>query len=206
MGDPERMRERHGTYLRVKRGLDIALTVAAMPIVGPVIGVCAIAIKLDTRGPIFFVQDRLGLDGRIFRMYKLRTMVANAEELKAATLDERTVHFKTLDDPRITRVGRILRRTSLDELPQLFNVLRGDMSIVGPRPTSLNLVAYEPWHAARLEVRPGLTGIWQIHGRNQTTFEERVRMDIEYIENLSLLHDLKLMAQTVGVVLRGKGA
>jgi lipopolysaccharide/colanic/teichoic acid biosynthesis glycosyltransferase len=200
------MRERHRTYLRIKRGLDVALTLASMPIIGPVIAACAVAIKLDTRGPVFFVQERLGRDGRIFHMYKLRTMVANAEELKAATLDERTVHFKTLDDPRITRVGRILRKTSLDELPQLFNVLRGDMSIVGPRPTSLNLVAYEPWHAARLEVRPGLTGIWQIHGRNQTTFEERVRMDIEYIENLSLLHDLKLMAQTVGVVLKGKGA
>jgi lipopolysaccharide/colanic/teichoic acid biosynthesis glycosyltransferase len=200
------MRQRHGHYLRVKRAFDVALTLAAMPIVGPLVAVCAIAIKLDTRGPVFFVQERIGRDGRIFHMIKLRTMVANAEELKAATLDEHTVHFKTLDDPRITRVGRILRRTSLDEIPQLFNILRGDMSIVGPRPTSLNLVSYEPWHAARLEVRPGLTGIWQIHGRNQTTFEERVRMDIEYIENLSFLHDLKLIAQTVEVVLKGKGA
>ena len=206
MGAPERMRERHGTYLRVKRGLDVALTLAAMPIVGPLLAVAAIAIKLDSPGPVLFVQERIGRDGVIFRMYKLRTMVANAEELKASTLDEHTVHFKTLDDPRITRVGRFLRRTSIDELPQVFNVLRGDMSLVGPRPTSLNLVEYEPWHAARLEVRPGLTGVWQIHGRNQTTFEERVRMDIEYIENLSLLHDLKLIAQTVGVVLKGKGA
>ena len=139
-------------------------------------------------------------------MYKLRTMVANAEELKAATLDEHTKHFKTLDDPRITRVGKVLRKSSIDELPQLFNVLRGDMSIVGPRPTSLHLVEYQPWHAARLEVKPGLTGPWQVDGRNQTTFDERVLMDIEYIQNLSLLRDLKLMARTVGVVVKGKGA
>lgn len=200
------MRRRHRTYLRVKRVLDVALTLVAMPLVGPVILICAVAIKLDTPGPVFFVQERLGRDGRIFHMYKLRTMVANAEELKASTLDERTVHFKTLDDPRITRVGRFLRRTSLDELPQLLNILRGDMSIVGPRPTSLHLVEWQPWHAARLEVRPGLTGIWQIDGRNQTTFEERFQMDMEYIENLSLLHDVKLMARTVAVVLKGKGA
>jgi len=200
------MQRKHGTYLRFKRVLDVALTLAAMPLIGPLIGVCAVAIKLDTRGPVFFVQDRIGRDGRLFRMYKLRTMVANAEELKATTLDDRTVHFKTLDDPRITRVGRILRKTSIDEFPQFFNILRGDMSLVGPRPTSVNLAVYEPWHAVRLEVRPGLTGVWQIHGRNQTTFDERVRMDIDYVENLSLRHDLKLLVQTVTVVLKGKGA
>jgi lipopolysaccharide/colanic/teichoic acid biosynthesis glycosyltransferase len=133
-------------------------------------------------------------------------MVANAEELKSATLDAHTIHFKTLDDPRITRVGRILRKTSIDELPQLFNVLRGDMSLVGPRPTSLNLATYEPWHTVRLEGRPGLTGMWQIYGRNQTTFDERVRMDIDYVQNLSLAGDLKLLWQTVEVVLKGRGA
>jgi lipopolysaccharide/colanic/teichoic acid biosynthesis glycosyltransferase len=200
------MARRHGPYQHVKRGLDLALTLAAMPIIGPALLVCALAIKLDSPGPVLFVQDRIGRDGRLFRMYKLRTMVANAEELKAATLDEHTIYFKTLDDPRITRVGRFLRKTSIDELPQLINVIRGDMSLVGPRPTSANSVEYELWHAERLEVRPGLTGLWQVHGRNQTTFEERVRMDIDYIENLSLLHDLRLIAQTVGVVVKGKGA
>jgi lipopolysaccharide/colanic/teichoic acid biosynthesis glycosyltransferase len=200
------MHRRNGLYLRFKRFLDIGLTLASMPLVAPILLVSAVAIKLDSRGPVLFVQERFGQHGRVFRMYKLRTMVANAEELKAATLDEHTKHFKTLDDPRITRVGKILRKTSIDELPQLFNVLRGDMSIVGPRPTSLHLVEYEPWHAARLEVRPGLTGPWQIDGRNQTTFDERVLMDIEYIQNLSLLRDLKLMARTVGVVVKGKGA
>jgi lipopolysaccharide/colanic/teichoic acid biosynthesis glycosyltransferase len=186
--------------------MDLALSLGAMPIAGPLLLISAVAIKLDSPGPVFFVQDRIGRHGQLFRMYKLRTMVANAEELKASVLDERTVHFKTLDDPRITPIGRILRRTSIDELPQLFNVIRGDMSLVGPRPTSVNLVTYEPWHEARLAVRPGLTGVWQIHGRNRTTFDERVRMDLDYIENLSLLHDLKLLAQTAGVVLRGKGA
>jgi lipopolysaccharide/colanic/teichoic acid biosynthesis glycosyltransferase len=200
------MPQRHGPYLRFKRALDVGLTLLSMPLIGPLIGLCALAIKLDSRGPVFFVQDRIGRDGRLFRMYKLRTMVANAEELKAATLDEHTIHFKTLDDPRITRVGRILRKTSIDEMPQLFNVLRGDMSLVGPRPTSVNLATYEPWHSVRLEVRPGLTGIWQIHGRNQTTFDERVRMDIDYVENLSLAGDLKLLWQTVAVVLKGRGA
>jgi lipopolysaccharide/colanic/teichoic acid biosynthesis glycosyltransferase len=200
------MAGQHRTYLRFKRVLDVALTLAAMPVVAPVLVVAAIAIKLDTPGPVFFVQDRIGREHKLFRMYKLRTMVPNAEELKAATLDERSVHFKTLDDPRITRVGKVLRKTSLDELPQLFNVLHGDMSLVGPRPTSVNLAVYEPWHEARLAVRPGLTGPWQIHGRNQTTFDERVLMDLDYIENLSLLLDLKLIAQTVTVVVTGKGA
>jgi lipopolysaccharide/colanic/teichoic acid biosynthesis glycosyltransferase len=200
------MHRRNGLYPRFKRVLDVMLTLASTPLVGPILLVSAVAIKLDSRGPVLFVQERFGQNGRIFRMYKLRTMVANAEELKAATLDEHSKHFKTLDDPRITRVGKVLRKSSIDELPQLFNVLRGDMSIVGPRPTSLHLVEYQPWHAARLEVKPGLTGPWQVDGRNQTTFDERVLMDIEYIQNLSLLRDLKLMARTVGVVVKGKGA
>jgi lipopolysaccharide/colanic/teichoic acid biosynthesis glycosyltransferase len=200
------MPRRDRLYVRFKRLLDVGVTLFSMPILAPLIGLCGLAIKLDSRGPVFFVQDRIGRDGRLFRMYKLRTMVANAEELKAATLDERTIHFKTLDDPRITRVGRILRKTSMDELPQLFNVLRGDMSLVGPRPTSVYLATYEPWHTVRLEIRPGLTGIWQIHGRNQTTFDERVRMDANYVKNLSLAGDLKLLGQTVAVVLKGRGA
>ena len=200
------MHRRNGLYPRFKRVLDVTLTLASMPLVGPILLGSAVAIKLDSPGPVLFVQERFGQNGRIFRMYKLRTMVANAEDLKAATLDEHTKHFKTLDDPRITRVGKLLRKSSIDELPQLFNVLRGDMSIVGPRPTSLHLVEYQPWHAARLEVKPGLTGPWQVDGRNQTTFDERVLMDIEYIQNLSLLRDLKLMARTVGVVVKGKGA
>jgi lipopolysaccharide/colanic/teichoic acid biosynthesis glycosyltransferase len=196
----------HSAYLPVKRMMDLALSIVALPIVLPVLLIAAIAIKLDTRGPAFFIQERIGHHGRHFRVYKLRTMVANAEELKASVLDSRTIHFKTLDDPRITRVGRFLRKTSLDELPQLFNVLRGEMSLVGPRPTSLNLATYEPWHERRLEVRPGVTGLWQVRGRNAMTFDERVELDLEYIDHLSLANDLKLLGQTILVVLKGKGA
>ncbi|MEK6720658.1 MAG: sugar transferase [Chloroflexota bacterium] len=194
------------TYLRIKRMMDLIVSIAALPIVLPVLLVASIAIRLDSPGPAFFIQTRIGLHGQHFMLYKLRTMVANAEELKATTLDSRTVHFKTLDDPRITRVGRFLRKTSLDELPQLFNVIRGEMSLVGPRPTSLNLATYEPWHERRLEIRPGVTGLWQVSGRNAMTFDERVELDLEYIDHLSLANDLKLLGQTVLVVVKGKGA
>ena len=193
-------------YLPIKRMMDLVLSIISLPIVLPVLLLASIAIRLDTPGPAFFIQERIGQHGRHFRLYKLRTMVANAEELKASVLDSRTVHFKTLADPRITRVGRFLRKTSLDELPQLFNVIRGEMSLVGPRPTSLNLATYEPWHERRLDVRPGVTGLWQVRGRNAMTFDERVRLDLEYIDHLSLANDLKLLGQTVLVVVKGKGA
>jgi lipopolysaccharide/colanic/teichoic acid biosynthesis glycosyltransferase len=193
-------------YLHLKPIMDLALSIAALPIVLPTLLLASVAIRLDTPGPAFFIQERIGQHGRHFRVYKLRTMVANAEELKASVLDSHTIHFKTLDDPRITRVGRFLRKTSLDELPQLFNVLRGEMSLVGPRPTSLNLATYEPWHERRLEVKPGLTGLWQVRGRNAMTFDERVELDIEYIDSLSFRGDIKLMFETVQVVLKGKGA
>ena len=193
-------------YLPIKRMMDLVLSIISLPIVLPVLLLASIAIRLDTRGPAFFIQERIGQHGRHFRLYKLRTMVANAEELKASVLDSRTVHFKTLADPRITRVGRFLRKTSLDELPQLFNVIRGEMSLVGPRPTSLNLATYEPWHERRLDVRPGVTGLWQVRGRNAMTFDERVELDLEYIDHLSLANDLKLLGQTVLVVVKGKGA
>jgi lipopolysaccharide/colanic/teichoic acid biosynthesis glycosyltransferase len=193
-------------YLPIKRMMDLVLSIISLPIVLPVLLLASIAIRLDTRGPAFFIQERIGQHGRHFRLYKLRTMVANAEELKASVLDSRTVHFKTLADPRITRVGRFLRKTSLDELPQLFNVIRGEMSLVGPRPTSLNLATYEPWHERRLDVRPGVTGLWQVRGRNAMTFDERVELDLEYIDHLSLANDLKLLGLTVLVVVKGKGA
>ena len=193
-------------YLPIKRMMDLALSIISLPIVLAVLLLASIAIRLDTPGPALFVQERIGQHGRHFRLYKLRTMVANAEELKASVLDSRTVHFKTLADPRITRVGRFLRKTSLDELPQLFNVIRGEMSLVGPRPTSLNLATYEPWHERRLDVRPGVTGLWQGRGRNAMTFDERVALDLEYIAHLSLANDLKLLGLTILVVVKGKGA
>jgi lipopolysaccharide/colanic/teichoic acid biosynthesis glycosyltransferase len=200
------MRRDQAAYLRVKRMMDLALSIISLPVVLPILLIASIAIKLDTPGPALFVQERIGQHRRHFRLYKLRTMVADAEELKASVLDAHTIHFKTLDDPRITRVGRFLRKTSLDELPQVFNVIRGEMSLVGPRPTSLNLATYEPWHERRLEVRPGITGLWQVRGRNAMTFDERVELDLEYIDTLSFANDLKLLFQTVFVVITGKGA
>ena len=197
---------RSGRYGAFKRGLDLGLTVLSAPIVLPLLAASAVAIRVDTPGPILFRQDRMGKDGRLFRMVKLRTMVRNAEALKWSALDGHSVHFKTLDDPRITRVGRVLRKTSLDELPQLWNVLRGEMSLVGPRPTSVGLATYDPWHTERLEVRPGLTGPWQVHGRNASTFDERVRLDLRYVRGMSLREDIVLLVKTVLVVFKGTGA
>jgi lipopolysaccharide/colanic/teichoic acid biosynthesis glycosyltransferase len=174
-----------------------------------VIGLCAIAIWITDPGPIFFAQRRTGLGGRRFSMYKLRTMVENAAELKAdlVHLNSRTgPDFKIECDPRVTPVGRILRRASLDELPQLYNVLRGDMSLVGPRPTSFPIEQYSLWHTARLEVRPGVTGLWQVEARHVPDFDSRIRLDIEYIERRSLALDLWILGKTMGPVLSGRGA
>jgi lipopolysaccharide/colanic/teichoic acid biosynthesis glycosyltransferase len=196
-------------YLAGKRALDLVVCTLLLVIAIPVIAVCALAIRLDTPGPVMIAQLRTGRDGRRFRMLKLRTMLANAEELKPQFAHLSVVpppDFKIPNDPRITRVGRFLRATSLDELPQLFNVLRGDMSLVGPRPTSFEPSRYELWHTQRLDVRPGVTGLWQVVGRNVTTFDERLRLDVQYIRRRSLAFDVMLLARTVVVVLRRSGA
>ena len=196
-------------YLACKRALDLVVCTLLLVIAIPVIAVCALAIRLDTSGPVMIAQLRTGRDGRRFRMLKLRTMLANAEELKPQFAHLSVVpppDFKIPNDPRITRVGRFLRATSLDELPQLFNVLRGDMSLVGPRPTSFEPSRYELWHTQRLDVRPGITGLWQVEGRNVTTFDERLRLDVQYIRRRSLAFDVILLARTVVVVLRRSGA
>ena len=196
-------------YLGGKRALDLMVCTLLLVIAIPVIAVCALAIRLDTSGPMMYAQLRTGRDGRRFRMLKLRTMLANAEELKPQLAHLSVVpppDFKIPNDPRITRVGRFLRATSLDELPQLFNVLRGDMSLVGPRPTSFEPSRYELWHTQRLDVRPGITGLWQVEGRNVTTFDERLRLDVQYIRRRSLAFDVILLARTVVVVLRRSGA
>jgi lipopolysaccharide/colanic/teichoic acid biosynthesis glycosyltransferase len=196
-------------YLAGKRALDVVVCALLLVIAIPVIAVCALAIRLDTSGPVVIAQLRTGRDGRRFRMLKLRTMLANAEELKPQFAHLSVVpppDFKIPNDPRITRVGRFLRATSLDELPQLFNVLRGDMSLVGPRPTSFEPSRYELWHTQRLDVRPGITGLWQVEGRNVTTFDERLRLDVQYIRRRSLAFDVMLLARTVVVVLRRSGA
>jgi lipopolysaccharide/colanic/teichoic acid biosynthesis glycosyltransferase len=195
-------------YLIAKRVLDVVLCLLALVVLAPVMVLLAIAIKLDSPGPIFFVQERTGRHGRRFKMLKFRTMVVNAEELKQ-TLAHLNIlpppDFKIPDDPRITRVGRFLRTTSLDELPQLLNVLKGDMSLVGPRPTSFKPSTYDLWHTQRLDVVPGITGLWQIEGRNEMTFDERLRLDVKYMRKASLRYDLWLMAMTFGAVFKRAG-
>jgi len=198
-----------GSYMIVKRLMDIVLCLLVLPIVLPMIALCALAVRLDTPGAPLFSQQRTGRNGRRFRMYKLRTMVHNAEELKEkyAHLNELTwPDFMITNDPRVTRVGRFLRRSSLDELPQIINVLRGDMSLVGPRPTSFPAETYSLWHTARLEVQPGLTGLWQVSGRKSIDFDDRLRLDIAYIRNRSLWLDVVLLGRTVGAVFEGRGA
>lgn len=189
--------------------MDLVICIAAMPLLAPVLLLCAVAVRLESPGMILFRQQRTGRHGVRFGMYKFRTMVANAEELQASLAHLNILpppDFKIIDDPRVTRVGRILRTTSLDELPQILNVIRGDMSLVGPRPTSFAASTYQLWHAERLEVMPGITGLWQIRGRNVTTFDERLRLDVEYIQQMSPLLDLKILLWTIGSVLRRSGA
>jgi len=196
-------------YRLLKRVFDILLCAIALPFALPVLGLIALAIRIDTPGPILFRQQRTGLHGRRFGMWKFRTMVRNAEELKAELTHLNVLpapDFKVLDDPRVTCVGHFLRRTSLDELPQLFNVLTGDMSLVGPRPTSFAASTYDLWHTRRLEVVPGVTGLWQVNGRHEMTFDERLRLDISYIERQSLALDLKIMVLTVASMFRRTGA
>jgi lipopolysaccharide/colanic/teichoic acid biosynthesis glycosyltransferase len=192
-----------------KRALDLALCVAVLPVAVVVMAVCAVLIWIDDPGPVLFVQQRTGRGGRRFHMYKFRTMVRNAPELK-----EKLAHlnqlsgpdFKISNDPRVTRVGQLLRRTSLDELPQVFNVLRGQMSVVGPRPTSFEASTYSLWHTERLEVLPGITGLWQVRGRSDVDFDDRVRLDVEYVRSRSLALDLRIIVATLVAVFRARGA
>jgi lipopolysaccharide/colanic/teichoic acid biosynthesis glycosyltransferase len=196
-------------YEVMKRLIDLVLCMLALPFVLAVVGVCALLVWLNDPGPVFFTQLRTGQGGRRFKMLKFRTMVVNAEELKQvyAHLNEHTwPDFKITNDPRVTRVGGFLRKTSLDELPQLFNVLKGDMSLVGPRPTSFSASTYDLWHTARLEAMPGITGLWQIKGRSDVDFDDRLRLDIEYIEHRSIGLDLRILFGTVVAIFTRKGA
>jgi lipopolysaccharide/colanic/teichoic acid biosynthesis glycosyltransferase len=194
----------------LKRGVDVVTAAAGLVLLAPVFAVLALAIRLDSHGPVFFRQDRYGRGGRIFRIVKFRTMVDGAEVQRHALADRNEVDgplFKLREDPRVTRVGRVLRRYSLDELPQLWNVLRGDMSLVGPRP----FVTHEAdqitgWAQRRLDICPGMTGLWQVSGRNDIPFEEMVTLDYIYVTNWSLWWDVKLLFQTIPTVLARRGA
>jgi exopolysaccharide biosynthesis polyprenyl glycosylphosphotransferase len=203
-----------------KRISDIAIAALTLALLSPFWLLVALLIKFDSKGPVLYAQERVGMDGRIFLVYKFRTMRADTDSeihreyqrkfiaghAEANVGDAKKPAYKLRNDPRITRVGRVLRRFSLDEVPQLFNVLRGDMSIVGPRPPiPYEVEAYELRHRRRLDMKPGLTGLWQVSGRNRLPFEEMVKLDLFYIENWSLLLDLKIILRTMLVMLRGDG-
>jgi lipopolysaccharide/colanic/teichoic acid biosynthesis glycosyltransferase len=198
------------TYHAFKRWLDLFLVILFMPAWVLLACLIAFAIKVTSPGgEVIFSQQRTGKGGRRFRMYKFRTMVPNAEVLKVkySHLNElKWPDFKITNDPRITPIGRFLRKTSLDELPQLINVLRGEMSLVGPRPTSWSPQSYQLWHTERLDVLPGITGLWQILGRAQVEFDDRLRLDIAYIERSSLWFDIVILVKTVTAVFKQRGA
>lgn len=197
------------TYLICKRIFDVVFALLALPVIVLPGIVIAILIYIESPGPVFFVQKRTGKHGKRFDMYKFRTMVRSAEKLKTKLEDLNELtwpDFKMADDPRVTRVGRILRKTSLDELPQVVNILKGDMSWVGPRPTSFGPETYKPWHLARLEATPGLTGLWQVSGRSTIDFDKRAALDIEYINRQSMGFDVLIIAKTITAVIRGDGA
>lgn len=206
-------RQRSGIFRRgyqvSKRLFDLTVCLLTLPLTLPLMLLIAGLVKLDSPGPVIFRQQRTGMGGRRFTMYKFRTMLQNADEIKEAYahLNQLTwPDFKIPDDPRVTPLGKILRKTSLDELPQIFNVIKGDMSLVGPRPTSFAADTYELWQTERLEVRPGLTGLWQINGRADTDFRERTELDIEYIERQSWALDLNILFSTAAAVLTGRGS
>jgi len=192
-----------------KRTFDIFLSLLTLPFALPVMTIIAVLIYVSSPGSVMFNQKRTGMNGKRFTMYKFRTMVANAEELKEKYehLNELSLpDFKISNDPRVTKIGNLLRKTSLDELPQLINILLGNMSFVGPRPTSFKADTYELWQTERLEVRPGLTGLWQVSGRSDIDFIERVELDIEYIERQSWKLDFKIFWETIRTVIQAKGA
>lgn len=208
--DPKKRFLRGRAYQLAKRIMDLLLVIITLPLWLPLNGIVALLIHFTSPGaPVVFKQLRTGKGGRRFYMYKFRTMVPDAEELKAkyAHLNElQWPDFKITNDPRITKVGKFLRRTSLDEIPQLFNVLKGEMSLVGPRPTSFGAETYKLWHTSRLDVMPGLTGLWQIIGRAQLEFDDRLRLDIAYIERASLWLDINILLRTVAAVFQSRGA
>jgi exopolysaccharide biosynthesis polyprenyl glycosylphosphotransferase len=204
----------------IKRAADIVIASTALVICAPLCFIISLLIKLDSRGPVLYKQERVGMDGRIFLFYKFRSMKVGADDAQHreaylanisgqqeanAGDEDKPVYGKVPDDPRITRVGKLLRRYSIDEIPQLLNALRGDMSVVGPRPPiPYEVEAYQLWHRQRLDMKPGITGLWQVSGRNRLTFDEMIKLDLFYIENWSLLLDLKIILKTLPAMLHGR--
>lgn len=197
-------------YEICKRVIDIMGAGCGLVFLSPVIAIVACAVKFTSKGPVFFSQKRVGKNGQLFDMYKFRSMVVNAEELKEKLAHQNEMSgpmFKMKDDPRVTKVGRIIRKTSLDELPQLWNVLKGDMSLVGPRPSLPKEVKqFEKWMYKRLIVKPGLTCYWQVSGRNNIDFEDWMKLDIRYVDERNIWIDIKLIFKTVFVLFGDKNA
>ena len=197
-------------YEVIKRLIDVVCSFLGVLVLSPLFIIIAIIIKTTSKGPVFFYQKRVGKNGKEFYMYKFRSMVVNAEELKEKLADQNEMSgpmFKMKDDPRVTKVGKFIRKTSIDELPQLWNVLKGDMSLVGPRPSLPKEVAqFEEWMYKRLEVKPGLTCYWQVSGRNNIDFEDWMKLDIKYVDERSTWVDIKLIFKTVGVLFGDKNA
>jgi len=208
--NPQRAWLKDDAYRIAKRIMDLTLIFLAFPILLPVFLLCGILIKIESAGgPIVFTQCRTGKGGNRFDMFKFRTMVPNAEELKSkyAHMNELQLpDFKITNDPRVTRVGKFLRKTSLDEIPQVINVLKGEMSLIGPRPTSFSAETYQLWQTERLDVLPGLTGLWQIIGRASTEFDDRLRLDIAYIEKRCIWLDIQILFRTILAVFTMRGA
>ncbi|MGF0108099.1 sugar transferase [Clostridium sp. SGI.024] len=197
-------------YNLSKKIIDFSLSAVALVILSPLLLIVAILIKLESKGPVIFSQKRVGLNGKEFKMYKFRSMVVNAEELKEKLAKQNEMSgpmFKMKDDPRVTKIGKFIRKTSIDELPQLINILKGDMSLVGPRPSLPKEVAeFEPWMLERLNVKPGLTCYWQVSGRNNIDFIEWMKLDLKYVKDRSFLLDLKLIIKTFSVLFGDKNA
>ena len=198
-------------YIKIKRVIDVILASIALILLSPLFAIIAIAIKIDSKGPVFFEHKRIGKNGKIIKLYKFRSMVINAEELIKSFTPEQTkeykANYKLTNDPRITKVGKFLRKTSLDELPQLINIINGDLSIIGPRPVVADeLEKYGVNKDKFLSVTPGLTGYWAANGRSNTTYEQRMEMELYYIDNLSLKMDIKVFFKTILSVVKKEGA
>lgn len=198
-------------YGVIKRSLDVTLSAIALITLSPIFLIIAAIIKLDSKGPVFFIHKRIGKDGKEIGIYKFRSMVQNAEDMIAEFTEEQKKEFrenyKLQDDPRVTKIGKILRKTSLDELPQILNILKGDLSIIGPRPViKRELEKYENNKEKFLSVKPGLTGFWAANGRSDTTYSERVQMELYYIDHMSLKMDIKIFFKTIISVIKKEGA
>ena len=197
-------------YRFSKRTIDVIFSFLGLILLSPILLIVAILIKLESKGPVIFSQKRVGLNGKEFNMYKFRSMVVNAEELKVKLAEKNEMSgpmFKIKDDPRITKIGKFIRKTSIDEVPQLFNILKGEMSLVGPRPSLPNEVKeFEPWMLKRLEVKPGLTCYWQVMGRNNIDFENWMKLDIRYVNERCFWLDIKLIFKTFFVLFGDENA